>query len=80
MKSISEIAVMLSEAIEDKIPCFVEIQPIREVDKDSKKYFLCIDNKRFQISESIAVNAIKWHVPVKELKMQYEIANLKFTI
>lgn len=59
-----QLAVTLYEALQDKKKCVVEVQPIRYIDKDSKKYYLRIDDKRYPVSRKIAINAIEWKVPV----------------
>lgn len=78
--TIEQLAVELYEALQDKKKCVVEVQPIREIDKDSKKYFLRIDSKRYPVSKKIAINAIEWKVPVITLERQYKVGNLTFTI
>lgn len=78
--TIEQLAVELYEALQDNKKCVVEVQPIREIDKDSKKYFLRIDSKRYPVSKKIAINAIEWKVPVTTLERQYKVGNLTFTI
>lgn len=80
MATVEQIAVMLYEAIQDRKPCAVLVQPIREVKGDSTKYYLRIDGKRFPVSKKIADNAIKWRVPIENLPRIYKIANVQFTI
>ena len=80
MATVDQIAVMLYEAIQDRKPCAVLVQPIREVKGDSTKYYLRIDGKRFPVSKKIAENAIKWRVPIETLPRIYRIANVQFTI
>lgn len=80
MANLTDIAVSLFEALQDGKKCAVEIQPIREVAKDSKKYYLRIDGKRHSVSEKIATNAIAWKVPVVQLDRQYRLGNLRFTV
>lgn len=78
--NVTEIAVALFEALQDGKKCSVEIQPIREVEKDSNKYYLRIDGKRHKVSEKIAVNAIKWNVPIEYLPRIYKLSSIQFTI
>jgi hypothetical protein len=80
MATVDQIAVMLYEAIQDRKPCAVLVQPIREVKGDSTKYYLQIDGKRFPVSKNIAENAIKWRVPIENLPRIYKLANVQFTI
>lgn len=80
MASVQQIAVMLYEALEDRKPCAVEVQPIRDVKGDSTKYYLRIDGKRFPVSKKIAENAIKWRVPIENLPRIYKLANVQFMI
>lgn len=80
MGSGQQIAVMLYEALQDRKPCAVLVQPIREIKGDSTKYYLRIDGKRFPVSKKIAENAIKWRVPIETLPRIYKLANVQFTI
>ena len=80
MATVDQIAVMLYEAIQDRKPCAVLVQPIREVKGDITKYYLQIDGKRYPVSKKIAENAIKWRVPIETLPRIYKLANVQFTI
>lgn len=75
-----QLAVTLYEALQDKKKCVVEVQPIRGIDKDSKKYYLRIDDKRYPVSKKIAINAIEWNVPVTTLERQYKVGHLTVAI
>lgn len=74
---VSDIAVALYEALQDNLPCAVEIQPIKAIDREYEEYYLRIDGRRHKVSQRIADNAIRWQVPTKKLATEYRIANVK---
>lgn len=72
--SIQEIAVALYEALQDGKKCVVEVQPIASTKGDRECYYLRIDGNRHKVSKEIAINAIKWHVPVTTLEKKYNFS------
>jgi hypothetical protein len=73
---LQDIAVALYEAIEDGKQCGVEVQPITTIRGDRKYYYLRIEDKRYRVSEKVALNAMKWRVPVTTLTKQYKLGNI----
>lgn len=78
--NVCELSIALYEALQDGVPCQVEIQPIKYVDRDMEDYYLRINGKRYKISKRIAVNAIRWRVPVEKLATQYRLAGVRIHV
>jgi hypothetical protein len=74
---IDDIAVALYDAKMDKIPTTVLVQKIKTINKETKKYWLRIGDKKYAISEKIALNAIArpWCTPVENLPTKYSLIN-----
>lgn len=68
---LQDIAVALFEALQDGKKCLVEVQPITSVRGDREYYYFRIDGARHQVSKEIALNAIKWNIPMTTIERKY---------
>jgi hypothetical protein len=68
---LQDIAVALFEALQDGKKCLVEVQPITSAGGDREYYYLRIDGARHHVSKEIALNAMKWKVPMTTIESKY---------